>query len=97
MILAAASMIFFASCSENRCQVKETLDVTKNGTVEYKAASTNEIATFPGEEKMNYATDIITGAQSVDEYLPLLQGKRVCILSNRQVWLPPQPIFLIPL
>ena len=83
MALAAASVMLFASCSNNCGQVKETLDVTKNGTVEYKAAATNEIATFPGEENINYATDIITGAQSVDEYLPLLEGKRVCILSNQ--------------
>lgn len=83
LTLIAAAVIALASCSDNRCQVKSTLDVTKNGTVEYTAASTNEIATFPGEEKINYATDIITGAQCVDEYLPLLEGKRVCILSNQ--------------
>lgn len=42
-----------------------------------------KIGTFPGEENMNYATDIITGAQNVAEYLPLLNGKRVCVLSNQ--------------
>ena len=46
------------------------------------AQNPNAIGTFPGEEKMNYATDIETGAQQVKEYLPLLKGKRVCILSN---------------
>ena len=80
---AAAGLMLFASCADNCGQVKETLDVTKNGTVEYVAASSNEIATFPGEEKINYATDIITGAQSVEEYVPMLEGKRVCILSNQ--------------
>ena len=41
------------------------------------------MGTFPGEENMNYATDIITGAQKVNDYLPLLKGKKVCVLSNQ--------------
>ena len=47
------------------------------------AAHSNLIGTFPGEENMNYATDILTGAQQLEEYLPLVEGKRVCILSNQ--------------
>lgn len=43
----------------------------------------NAIGTFPGEENVDYAGDILTGAQDLDGYLPLLQGKRVCILSNQ--------------
>lgn len=46
------------------------------------AQDNNKIETFPGEEKVNYATDIVTGAQCVDEYVPLLKGKRVALLSN---------------
>lgn len=46
-------------------------------------AQNNAIASFPGEEKINYATDIITGAQRVDKYLPLVKNKRVCVLSNQ--------------
>ena len=47
------------------------------------AAHSNLIGTFPGEENMNYATDILTGAQQLEEYLPLVEGKKVCILSNQ--------------
>ncbi len=47
------------------------------------ATPSNQIGTFPGEENMNYATDILTGAQQLEEYLPLVEGKRVCILSNQ--------------
>ena len=47
------------------------------------ATHSNLIGTFPGEENMNYATDILTGAQQLEEYLPLVEGKRVCILSNQ--------------
>ena len=46
------------------------------------AQDNNRIESFPGEEEIVYATDIITGAQSVNEYLPLLKGKRVALLSN---------------
>ena len=46
------------------------------------AQDNNRIESFPGEEQIIYATDIITGAQSVNEYLPLLKGKRVALLSN---------------
>lgn len=42
-----------------------------------------KIGTFPGEENVKYATDIVTGAQNVKEYLPLLKGKKVCVLSNQ--------------
>ena len=46
------------------------------------AQDNNRIESFPGEEQIVYATDIITAAQSVNEYLPLLKGKRVALLSN---------------
>lgn len=46
------------------------------------AQDNNRIESFPGEEQIAYATDIVTGAQSVNEYLPLLKGKRVALLSN---------------
>lgn len=76
-----------ASCSNNCSvcgQVKETLDVSKSApALAENQNPSNEIASFPGEELVDYATDIVTGAQSVDEYLPLLQGKKVCILSNQ--------------
>ena len=88
-LFAAAALSLFAntSCSTH-CSVcgnvTETLDLG-NGSeiVATTQTPSNAIATFPGEENINYATDIITGAQSVEEYLPLLQGKRVCILSNQ--------------
>lgn len=54
------------------------------------AQNPNSIGTFPGEEKINYATDIETGAQQVKEYLPLLKGKRVCILSNHTGMVTPR-------
>lgn len=67
---------------------KNSLDVNVSGS--FGAAAINSssplsvvMGTFPGEEKMNYATDIVTGAQNVAEYLPLLKGKKVCILSNQ--------------
>lgn len=46
-------------------------------------AQSNKIETFPGEEKINYSSNIITGAQNINEYIPLLKGKRVAILSNQ--------------
>ncbi|MBQ1929015.1 MAG: DUF1343 domain-containing protein [Bacteroidales bacterium] len=49
----------------------------------------NAMGTFPGEEKMNYATDIQTGAQQVKEYIPLLKGKKVCVLSNQSGMVTP--------
>ncbi len=49
----------------------------------------NAMGTFPGEEKMNYATDIITGAQRVKEYIPILKGKKVCVLSNQSGMVTP--------
>lgn len=85
VVIALAAM---ASCASNTCsvcgKVTETLDVSKNpAALPQGDTPSNEIATFPGEENMNYATDIVTGAQSVEEYIPLLEGKKVCILSNQ--------------
>ena len=88
LFMAAACCIFLSASCSNKCSVcnsvKETLDLGNGSeTVVQKEAPSNAIASFPGEENINYATDIITGAQSVEEYLPLLRGKRVCILSNQ--------------
>ena len=81
----------FASCGnaqENKKSNKEVLDVNVQGSFgtpafDSKLSFDPKMGTFPGEEKMNYATDIITGAQKVNEYLPLLKGKKVCVLSNQ--------------
>ena len=42
-----------------------------------KADRSDETATAAAEEQ------ILVGAESLDEYLPLLEGKRVCLLSNQ--------------
>ena len=86
--MAAAGCLFLAASCSNQCnvcgQVKETLDLGNGSeTVAQTGTPSNAIASFPGEENINYATDILTGAQSVDEYVALLKGKRVCILSNQ--------------
>lgn len=89
VFVAAAALCLWTmvSCSNNCSvcgQVKETLDVSKSApALAENQNPSNEIASFPGEESVNYATDIVTGAQSVGEYVPLLKGKRVCILSNQ--------------
>lgn len=76
IIAAAALSLAFCACAQadgqNTAQAPET-----------KAAPGNAMGTFPGEENMNYATDILTGAQQVEEYLKLVEGKRVCVLSNQ--------------
>lgn len=46
-------------------------------------AQSNKIESFPGEERVKYATDILTGDQQPNQYLPLLKGKRVALLSNQ--------------
>lgn len=46
-------------------------------------AQDNNIESFPGEEYINYANDIIVGDRCIDEYLPLLKGKKVAVLSNQ--------------
>lgn len=48
-----------------------------------KAAAGVEIETFPGEENVHYATDIVTGAAQVKKYYSMVKGRRVCILSNQ--------------
>lgn len=80
-LFVAAAFLLFVSCSTGQAQKITVLDVA--GTLDENYGKTNEIGTFPGEENVNYATDILTGAQLIDEYLPLLRGKRVCILSNQ--------------
>lgn len=86
--MAAACCLLLAAACSNQCnvcgQVTHTLDLGNGSeTVPDMGTPSNAIASFPGEENINYATDILTGAQSVDEYVPLLEGKRVCILSNQ--------------
>ena len=78
LFMAAACCIFLSASCSNNCSVcnsvKETLDLGNGSeTVVQQEAPSNAIASFPGEENINYATDIITGAQSVEEYLPLLR------------------------
>lgn len=82
VLAAAVCLLVCTSCSGNCNKVKETLDVAKSQSATGEKPS-NAIATFPGEDQVDYATDILTGAQMVEEYLPLLQGKKVCILSNQ--------------
>lgn len=81
LLVAACMLLHFSSCCNAKGQA-EVLDVTKT-LGENAQVQTNEIGTFPGEDSVGYATDIMTGAQMLDEYLPMLNGKRVCILSNQ--------------
>lgn len=75
-ILATAALcVAVCACAQNQQQAEA--QTPENTT------PSNLIGTFPGEENMNYATDILTGAQQLEEYLPLVEGKRVCILSNQ--------------
>ena len=74
-LAAAALALTVCACSQAQGQAEPQ--------TQEPAAHSNLIGTFPGEENMNYATDILTGAQQLDEYLPLVEGKRVCILSNQ--------------
>ena len=75
-ILATAALCMaVCACAQNQQQAEA--QTPENTT------PSNLIGTFPGEENMNYATDILTGAQQLEEYLPLVEGKRVCILSNQ--------------
>ena len=72
---AAALALAVCACSQAQGQAE--------AQTQEPAVHSNLIGTFPGEENMNYATDILTGAQQLEEYLPLVEGKRVCILSNQ--------------
>ena len=74
-LAAAALALTVCACSQAQGQAE--------AQTQEPAAHSNLIGTFPGEENMNYATDILTGAQQLEEYLPLVEGKRVCILSNQ--------------
>ena len=74
-LAAAALTLTVCACSQAQGQAETQ--------AQEPAAHSNLIGTFPGEENMNYATDILTGAQQLEEYLPLVEGKRVCILSNQ--------------
>ena len=83
-VLSVALTVFFAcpSCNSGNAQQSAPFDVYQT-LGEAAQIQTFELDSFPGEENVNYATDILTGAQLIDEYLPMLEGKRVCILSNQ--------------
>ena len=72
-LAAAALALTVCACSQAQGDTPAAENTTPS----------NKIGTFPGEENMNYATDILTGAEQLEEYLPLVEGKRVCILSNQ--------------
>ena len=72
-LAAAALALTVCACSQAQGEAPAAENTTPS----------NLIGTFPGEENMNYATDILTGAEQLEEYLPLVEGKRVCILSNQ--------------
>ena len=72
-LAAAALALTVCACSQTQGEAPAAENTTPS----------NLIGTFPGEENMNYATDILTGAEQLEEYLPLVEGKRVCILSNQ--------------
>ena len=72
-LAAAALSLTVCACSQAQGETPAAENTTPS----------NLIGTFPGEENMNYATDILTGAQQLEEYLPLVEGKKVCILSNQ--------------
>ena len=74
----AAAIVSLTLCACGQNQEQATTQAP-----EATEAPSNAMGTFPGEENMNYATDILTGAQQVEEYLKLVEGKRVCILSNQ--------------
>jgi uncharacterized protein YbbC (DUF1343 family) len=57
--------------------------LTFAGSISVLMAQSNKIESFPGENNIHYAKEIITGAQSINEYLPLLKGKKVAVLSNQ--------------
>ena len=72
-----------AVVSISLCACGQTQEQASAQTPETTETPSNAMGTFPGEENMNYATDILTGAQQVEEYLKLVEGKRVCVLSNQ--------------
>ena len=72
-----------AVVSLSLCACGQTQEQASAQTPEATETPSNAMGTFPGEENMNYATDILTGAQQVEEYLKLVEGKRVCVLSNQ--------------
>ena len=87
LALAIGVLLTF-SCNCEAQKSSGPLDVYKAGSFGAAAIGANDkfnpkMGTFPGEENMNYATDIVTGAQRVGEYPPLLKGKKVCVLSNQ--------------
>ncbi|MBQ2482545.1 MAG: hypothetical protein II659_03450, partial [Bacteroidales bacterium] len=47
------------------------------------AAASSERSPFRADHLWSYDGNIQPGAASLDEYLPLLEGKRVCLLSNQ--------------
>lgn len=73
--------------SKQSCS-KIDLDVNRQGSFGAPAISSSSkishaLSSFPGEENVKYATDILPGATDIDSYLPLIKDKRVCILSNQ--------------
>lgn len=82
-------------CNRNRgkdankkCSCKSILDVNRQGSfgapvINSTSKISHVLGTFPGEENVKYATNILPGATYINSYLPLLKGKKVCILSNQ--------------
>lgn len=73
--------------SKQSCS-KIGLDVNRQGSfgapaINSSSKISHSLGTFPGEENVKYATEILPGATDIDSYLPLIKGKRVCILSNQ--------------
>lgn len=67
---------------------KIDLDVNRQGSFGAPAINSSSkishtLGSFPGEENVKYATEILPGATDIDSYLPLIKDKRVCILSNQ--------------
>ena len=75
----AAAAVSLSLCACGQTEKKADQQTAPQETATFN----NAMGTFPGEENMNYATDILTGAQQVEEYLKLVEGKRVCVLSNQ--------------
>ena len=92
-LLLALALIF---CSQESSYAQnEKLDINIKGSfgapaINANSKASNKIASFPGEEKIKYAKDILVGAEDINSYLPILKGKRVCILSNQTGMVGPE-------
>ena len=92
LMLFAATVFICSACGNSSGKEGGSAPEKGIGTVldsPYKNLP-NAIGTFPGEEKIDYAEDILTGAQDLESYLPLLKDKKVCILSNQTGMVTPQ-------